>query len=53
MSRESRLERQIVVRMPGDLIDGLQLRAAEDDRTVAQIVRRAVREYLAREGAPR
>ncbi len=44
--REQRFPRQVVVRLPEAMIEELKRRAKANDRTVAQEVRRAVREYL-------
>jgi len=39
-------QQQVLVRMPADLHQALKARAASDERTMAQAVRHAVRQYL-------
>lgn len=39
-------QQQVLVRMPRDLHQQLKARAASDERTMAQTVRHAVRQYL-------
>lgn len=39
-------QQQFLVRMPADLHDALKQRAAADERSMAQAVRHAVRQYL-------
>lgn len=46
----SRLDAEIKVRMEQELKAALERKAAEADRKPAAIVRRALREYLLREG---
>jgi hypothetical protein len=44
--REERGIQPLVVRMPLDLHQAVKERAQEDDLTMAQLVRHAVRDYL-------
>ena len=46
--RRSRLSPPIPVRFPPDVLEQLRARAADDDRSVSQWVRRAVEQELAR-----
>lgn len=46
MTRDRQLNRQVIVRMPAELHDAVKAFAAENDRTMAQEVRRALRMYL-------
>jgi predicted transcriptional regulator len=42
---------QVMVRVPPELYAEIQAMAAEEDRTTAQTIRRAMREYLERRRA--
>lgn len=48
---EERVYSSLVVRIPVDLHQATKQRAARDDRSLAQTVRRALRLYLEDEGA--
>lgn len=47
MSADPRFAAQLVVRMGDDLHAQVKARAAAEDRSMAQVVRRALRVYLA------
>lgn len=44
------MQAAVVVRLPHDLREALRERAAQDDRTVASLMRLAARAYLGRDG---
>lgn len=48
MSGTERLQ-PTIVRLPADLHQAVRERAERDDRTMAQTIRRAVKQYLANE----
>ena len=53
MAREQPQEhQQLIVRMPAELHAAIRDQADADDMTMAQLVRRALREYLERARVP-
>jgi predicted HicB family RNase H-like nuclease len=49
--RRRRLSEPVPVRFPEDLLEQVRLRAAEDDRSVSNWIRRAVEHELGREAS--